>query len=81
MYQISSGDSINSKRLFKDKYENIVYKSYNNSQINTDVNTIGSKIWDIVQVVKVFLKLGFTPCKAEHPLQCMELQEKEAQKD
>ena len=28
-----------------------------------------------------FLKLGFTPCKAEQPLQGMELQEKEAQKD
>ena len=26
-----------------------------------------------------FLKLGFTPCKAEQPLQGMELQEKEAQ--
>ena len=23
-----------------------MYKNYNNSQINTDVNTIGSKIWD-----------------------------------
>ena len=29
----------------------------------------------------IFLKLGFTPCKAEQPLQGMELQEKEAQKD
>ena len=28
-----------------------------------------------------FFKLGFTPCKAELPLQGMELQEKEAQKD
>ena len=28
-----------------------------------------------------FLKLKFTPCKAEQPLQDMELQEKEAQKD
>ena len=26
-------------------------------------------------------KLGFTPCKAEQPLQGMKLQEKEAQKD
>ena len=32
----------------KNKYKNIVYKIYNNSQINTDVNTIDSKIWDIV---------------------------------
>ena len=31
--------------------------------------------------VNFFLKLGFTPCKAEQPLQGMELQEKEAQKD
>ena len=29
----------------------------------------------------IFLKLGFTPCKTEQPLQGMELQEKEAQKD
>ena len=28
-----------------------------------------------------FKKLGFTPCKAEQPLQGMELQKKEAQKD
>ena len=30
-----------------------VYKNYNNSQIiNTDGSTIGSKIWDIVRVLK-----------------------------
>ena len=29
----------------------------------------------------LFLKLGFTPCKAEQQLQGMELQQKEAQKD
>ena len=28
-----------------------------------------------------FFKLGFTPCKAEQPLQGIELQEKETQKD
>ena len=28
-----------------------------------------------------FFKFGFTPCKAEQPLQCLELQEKETQKD
>ena len=28
-----------------------------------------------------FFKFGFTPCKAEQPLQGMELQEKETQKD
>ena len=27
-----------------------------------------------------FFQLGFTPCKAEQPLQCMELKEKEVQK-
>ena len=36
----------------KNKYENIVYKNYNNSQINIDVNTVGSKTQDIVRVVK-----------------------------
>ena len=39
-------------RIFKKKYEYIAYKNYSNSQINTDVNTIGSKIWDIVHVIK-----------------------------
>ena len=29
-------------RIYKNKYENNAYKSYNNSQINTDVNTVGS---------------------------------------
>ena len=29
-----------------------MHKNYNNSQINTDVNTIDSKIWDIIQVLK-----------------------------
>ena len=60
MYQITSASNINSKRLasyMKNKYENIVYKNYNNSQINIarckSVNTtMGSKIWDIV--VKFF---------------------------
>ena len=28
-----------------------------------------------------FFQLGFTPCKAEQPLQGMELREKETQKD
>ena len=32
-------------------------------------------------VLSVFFKLEFTPCKAEQPLQGMELQEKEIQKD
>ena len=32
----------------KNKYESIMYKNYNNSQINIDVNTIGSDIWDII---------------------------------
>ena len=36
----------------KNKYENIVYKNYNNIQINVDVNTIGSKTWDRVRVAK-----------------------------
>ena len=30
---------------------------------------------------QLFLKLGFIPCKAEQPLQDMELKEKETQKD
>ena len=31
--------------------------------------------------VVLFFPLAFTPCKAEQPLQVMQLQEKEAQKD
>ena len=48
-------DNINSKRLYKNKYENIVYKNYNNNKINIDVNIIYC-YWvlkfDIVQVAK-----------------------------
>ena len=35
----------------------------------------------MASIADIFLKLGFTPCKAEQPLQGLELQEKEAQKD
>ena len=35
----------------------------------------------LLKIEGVFLKLGFTPCKAEQPLQGMMLQEKQAQKD
>ena len=35
----------------------------------------------LVDLFIFFIKLGFTPCKAEQPLRGMELQEKEAQKD
>ena len=31
--------------------------------------------------ILIFFLMGFTSCKAEQPLQDMELQEKEAQKD
>ena len=39
------------------------------------------KMWFGVPVTCIFQKLRFTPCKAEQPLQGMEIQEKEAQKD
>ena len=32
-------------------------------------------------LIVLFFKLGFTPCKAEQPLQGIKLQEKEIQKD
>ena len=35
----------------------------------------------ITLLSQAFFQLGFTPCKAEQPLRCIELQEKEAQKD
>ena len=31
--------------------------------------------------MQIFLNMAFTPCKAEQPLQGMESQEKETQKD
>ena len=34
-----------------------------------------------VKMNMIMMKLGFTPCKAEQPLQGMELQEKQTQKD
>ena len=37
--------------------------------------------WQSNKSKSVFLKLGFTLCKTEQPLQGMELQEREAQKD
>ena len=36
----------------KIKHENIVYENYINNQINKELNTIGSIIWDIVRVLK-----------------------------
>ena len=39
------------------------------------------QLWFGVPVTCIFKKLGFTPCIAEQPLQGMEIQEKEAQKD
>ena len=38
-----------------------------------------SVIWHFMNII--FIKFGFTPCKADQPLQDMELQEKEVQKD
>ena len=40
-----------------------------------------SNLWNKLGHFVFFLKLGFTPCEVEQPLQGMELQEKEAQKD
>ena len=48
-------------RIYKNKYESIAYKNYNNSQINTDVNTIASKILDIVRVKKFKTKSKSMP--------------------
>ena len=48
---MTSANNINSKRLYKSKCEDIVYKNYS-SQINTYVSTKSSIIWDIVRVLK-----------------------------
>ena len=47
-------------------------------QLSTDSGL--SILFEMLYLV-VFFILGFTPCKAEQPLQGMELQEREAQKD
>ena len=36
---------------------------------------------DLFEILTHFFKIGLTPCKAEQPLQAMDLQQKEAQKD
>ena len=50
LYQITSANNItiNSKRLYKNNYENTVYKNCNNSQINRCKYYMSSKIRDIV---------------------------------
>ena len=56
LHQITSANSINSRKLYKNKYENIMYKNYNNSQINLDVNTIYTVVrlkFDIVPSCKI----------------------------
>ena len=55
MYQITSASNIiiSSKRLFKNNYENIVYKNYSNSQSHRCKYYTSSKIWDIVWVSKL----------------------------
>ena len=40
-----------------------------------------SRMFLRIVFIKLFFKLGFTPCKAEQPIRDMELQEKEVQKD
>ena len=57
------------------KYFDIIYK------YNFVAHVIGSNQKSYMCFSRIFLKLGFTPCKAEQPLWGMELQEKEAEKD
>ena len=54
LYQITSTNNItiNSKGLYKNNFENTMYKNYNNSQISRCIYYMSSKIWDIVLVSK-----------------------------
>ena len=56
LYPITSANnitiSISSKRLYKNNFENTVYKNYNNSQISRCKYYMSSKVWDIVWVSK-----------------------------
>ena len=49
-------------------------------EMNHTEMTYQIKKQKIVSKTRIFFKLGFTACKAEQPLQGMELQEKESQK-
>ena len=52
LYQITSANNISSKALYKNNYENIVYKNYSNSQISRCKYYMSSRIWGIVLVSK-----------------------------
>ena len=54
----------------------IFVRSFFMKAANTIYNFLGKLLHKLF-----FFSLGFTPCKAEQPLQGMELQEKETQKD
>ena len=64
-------------------FENNIYDTEENSHVeflgNDDAE--GSEFKFINMSFFFSFSLGFTPCKAEQPLQDMELQEKETQKD
>ena len=73
--------------LFRARYI-IVNKLSKTNQIEVAVASITflpslplSNFHRTSSAVVFFLKLGFTPCKAEQPLRNKELQEKEVQKD
>ena len=59
LYKITGADNItfSSKRLYKNNFENTVYKNYSNSQISRCKYYMGSKIWDIVWVSKIMTLL------------------------
>ena len=54
LHHITSANNItiSSKRLYKNNFENTLYKNYNNSQISRCKYYMSSKIWDIVWVLK-----------------------------
>ena len=55
------------------------FESFNHQEA-LQILLLSNELWLIIYI-HIFFKLGFTPCKAEQPLQGMVLQEKETQKD
>ena len=80
------------KKLFKAIKTQTKNKNFSPQNIETLLSCLDSrgtwrklyrllKSFFLFHLVFFFFKLGFTPCKAEQPLQGMKLQEKETQKD
>ena len=58
----------------------MIIRSFNDHEQMKFLQNIQKTVWGQTFLL-FFFKLGFTPCQAEQPLQGIELQEKQPQKD